>query len=263
MKAIIAIPLFLLATNLALASQENANIIRTAAPVLYVANGNTEDAGSSITPISISFSNGEIPTAQVGASYYFDLNSLVAWKDIPSGSPVPNIIWSAPTILPKGIILGGNGVLNGSPTEAGSHYFEITAAGAGVEAKKQFQLEVSPSIANKSVIISSTKSIYGTIYNGYMKPDINYPTGLGEIEGKYLTNKAKNTTYEVVNLNFLYFAGAHRLMLDLKNTSSGIDSMNPELGTTLVINGLSKEFRFIDAYSGATNSLTQENYRLG
>lgn len=118
-------------------------------------------------------------------------------------------------------------------------------------------LAVRNAIANitvdESYILSATELRYGTTYNGYMQSNASYPNQLGSIVGQYF--KSGNLTYRIVDLAFLYSSNAYRLSFKVAVDNTVVGDF-PESTDGLYIYALNKLFKYSEAYSGATPTIT-------
>lgn len=89
----------------------------------------TDSQGYSIAvlPITITLQSGTPPVGATGEAYTYDLGPLLTVSD-PSGFKPASLTWSAASGLPPGITLDATGKLTGSPSQAGSFTFNVSAA---------------------------------------------------------------------------------------------------------------------------------------
>ena len=104
---------------------ESALCVLGAPPLLcahyqYAGNGNPSDAAAFLSPFllpSLYLTGSAPPTGTVGNSY--------TWT--ATATPAETDVWTSTGTLPPGLSFGAGGTLSGTPTQAGTYTFSITA----------------------------------------------------------------------------------------------------------------------------------------
>lgn len=151
------------------------NIIRTPAPIAKAAISDTKKMALSIGSLSL-------PVANQNSNYSHDVSSQFSWSDVPSGTQLPQVSWSA-TGLPSGIALSSGGVFTGAPVSYGAFPLTVTLAGGGYSAVQSTLLTVEKAAPISLSLLAPLMpaGVVGTPYSYDLSPFAqweNVPSGM-------------------------------------------------------------------------------------
>lgn len=130
----------LLSSYIYAGESQTANIIRTAAPVIY------HPKQEPVSP-SLSLNSQALPDATSGTPYSYEFTQLVSWSGFPLNSPLPALSWSSINDLPSGMTLDTQGQLAGIPNTAETRDFEILATYANGMSRQLYTLKVNEALS--------------------------------------------------------------------------------------------------------------------
>jgi hypothetical protein len=123
-------------------------------------------------PIKVALSSYSLPGAVAGQPYAgFDFRSVLSVSG-DSGFNPANVVWTVSEgALPQGLRLDAAGALTGTPTQAGTSSFQLTATYKGTSGLQVYSVDVDFTVALADATLPP--GVAGTAYSGY-----NFNAGL-------------------------------------------------------------------------------------